>query len=57
MAIDPEWAGYQIGLGSTDNTLTLNAYGLDVLSSFLKKEKTTRLFNKSMCPSNDLKPY
>lgn len=34
---DPEWSGMQIGLGSQDSILTLNAYGLDVLSSFLKK--------------------
>jgi FkbM family methyltransferase len=39
MASDSGWSGYQIGLGSTDSTLTLNAYGLDVLSSFLKKRK------------------
>jgi FkbM family methyltransferase len=35
---DSEWRGMQIGLGSQDTILTLNAYGLDVLSSFLKKK-------------------
>ena len=35
---DPEWRGFQIGLGNHDTMLTLNAYGLDVLSSFLKKK-------------------
>lgn len=39
MASDPNWSGHQIGLGSTDSTLTLNAYDLDVLSSFLKKSE------------------
>ena len=39
MSRDSDWSGYQIGLGSTDSTLTLNAYGLDVLSSFLKKRE------------------
>jgi len=39
MANDPDWSGHQIGLGSKDSTLTLNAYGLDVLSSFLKKRE------------------
>jgi FkbM family methyltransferase len=39
MSGDPLWSGRQIGLGSSDSTLTLNAYGMDVLSSFLKKKE------------------
>jgi len=37
MAGDPGWSGQQIGLGSQNTTLTLNAYDMDVLSSFLQK--------------------
>lgn len=39
LANDPDWSGHQIGLGSEDSTLTLNAYEMDVLSSFLKKRE------------------
>jgi FkbM family methyltransferase len=39
METDPQWQGHQMGLGSTDTTLTMNAYGLDVLSSFLQKRE------------------
>ncbi len=40
MGNDPNWSGHQIGLGSTDSTLTMNAYGLDVLSSFLNMKES-----------------
>lgn len=39
MKNDAAWSGHQLGLGSTDSTLQMNAYGLDVLSSFLKKKE------------------
>lgn len=36
MAADSAWSGYQMGLGSVNSTLILNASRLDVLSSFLQ---------------------
>jgi len=39
MKNDLSWSGHQIGLGNSDSTLRLNVYGLDVLSSFLKKKE------------------
>lgn len=40
LADDPQWKGYQIGLGSEDATLTMNVHEMDVLSSFLEKHET-----------------
>jgi FkbM family methyltransferase len=37
MGADPFWSGHELGLGAADETLEMNAYGLDVMSSFLKK--------------------
>jgi FkbM family methyltransferase len=37
MVSDPGWSGQQIGLGGENTTLKLNAYEMDVLSSFLQK--------------------
>lgn len=52
MARDSDWSGYQIGLGSADSTLTLNAYGLDVLSSFLKKREDDQTVRRIDVPVN-----
>ena len=35
-----------MGLGSEDSTLTMNAYGMDVLSSFLEKKQNDQQVNK-----------
>lgn len=39
MESNSNWRGYQIGLGSSDASLTMNSYGLDVLSSFLEMKE------------------
>jgi FkbM family methyltransferase len=38
MADDTAWSGQQVGLGSVNTSLSINAYGMDVLSSFLEKK-------------------
>lgn len=50
MQDDRAWSGHQIGLGSEDSTLTLNAYGLDVLSSFLKKREDDQQVRQIQVP-------
>jgi len=40
LAGDPQWKGYQLGLGSENTTLRMNVYEMDVLSSFLQKIET-----------------
>lgn len=57
MKSDPCWTGHQIGLGSVDSTLSLNAYGMDVLSSFLKKKEDDQVFRQIEVPvkrANDI---
>lgn len=51
MKHDTGWTGMQIGLGSKDTTLSMNTYGKDVLSSFLRKsdnDPTSRLIEVSV---------
>jgi len=50
MALDQAWIGHQIGLGSENSTLTLNSYGMDVLSSFLKKKQDDQQVNQIQVP-------
>jgi FkbM family methyltransferase len=50
MGSDSEWRGYQMGLGSADTTLTMNAYGLDVLSSFLDMKENDQTLERIEVP-------
>jgi FkbM family methyltransferase len=50
MGEDPLWSGHEMGLGSVDETLEMNAYGLDVLSSFLNKTEKDQSVVKIQVP-------
>ncbi|MEX1116979.1 MAG: FkbM family methyltransferase [Akkermansiaceae bacterium] len=50
MTGDSTWSGHQIGLGNENSSLTLNAYGMDVLSSFLQKKIDDQEVTKIQVP-------